>query len=517
MIECREPATRAPLGRVAVDGAAEVADVVRRARVAQASWRRSSFALRRRVLGRLLEQLLDHKDELCEVIVRASGKTRENALMGEIWPVAEKLRWTIRHGEEHLRPEPVSSGLLVHKRATIEYRPRGVVGAIVPWNYPLQNVMNPVIPALMAGNGCVVKASEWVAWSSARFERMIHDALAAEGIATDLVRVINGYGETGRALVQAGVDVVVFIGSVGNGRRVVEASASRLVPVILELGGKDPLIVCDDADLEQAAHAAMNGCFINCGQNCVASERILVHDQIHDAFEARVAALAKGLRQGPPLGPAVVDVGAMATPLQREVVIRLIDDAVARGARVVTGGRAVLAAHGEYVAPTILADVTPDMAIMQEETFGPVMLLCRVRDDDHAIEVANGTRFGLGASVLSRDRRRARRIADRLDAGMAAINDFGGMTYMAQDLPFGGVKESGFGRLNGRDGLRALTQPRALLDDRLPLHMPSKLYPVGAGTYARVGSLLDLAYGPGVRRRLAAISDLVRQATGGRA
>jgi acyl-CoA reductase-like NAD-dependent aldehyde dehydrogenase len=372
--------------------------------------------------------------------------------------------------------------------------------------------MNPIIPALMAGNGCVVKASEWVAWASARFERIVHEALAAEGIATDLVRVVNGYADTGKALVESGVDAIVFIGSVANGRRVLEASATRLVPVVLELGGKDPLIVCDDADLEQSVHAAMSGCFINCGQNCVASERILVFDGIYDAFEQRVGAFARSLRQGPPLGAKVVDVGAMVTPLQRQIVERLVADAVARGARIVAGGASVLTDEGEYFAPTVLADVTPDMDIMQEETFGPVMLLCRVRDEDHAIDVANGTRFGLGSSVMSRDRRRARRIADRLEAGMTAINDFGGMTYMAQDLPFGGVKESGFGRLNGRDGLRSLTHATAVLDDRLPFHGATVLYPVGARDYAVVSGILDLMYGPGVRRRWGALVDLVNEA-----
>jgi acyl-CoA reductase-like NAD-dependent aldehyde dehydrogenase len=278
-------------------------------------------------------------------------------------------------------------------------------------------------------------------------------------------------------------------------------------------------VVCDDAELDQAAHAAMNGCFINCGQNCVASERILVEAGIYAAFEARVGALTRALRQGAPLGGAgskeTVDLGAMVTPLQRQVVERLVADAVARGARVVAGGSTVLSDQGEYFAPTVLADVTPDMDIMREETFGPVMLLCKVRDDAHAIEIANATRFGLGSSVMSKDHARARRIADRLEAGMTAINDFGGMSYMAQDLPFGGVKESGFGRLNGRDGLRALSHPKALLEDRFPIHRASPIYPVGPRDYERVGRVLDLAYGPGIRRRLRGLAAIVRDLRGG--
>jgi len=302
-IVCVEPSTRARLGTVRVASAADVAEAVRRARAAQAAWRETSFAVRRRVLGRVLEHVVDHADELCELICRTSGKTRENAMMGEIWPVAEKLRWTIAQGERHLRPERVPAGMLIHKKASIEYQPRGVIGAIVPWNYPLQNVMNPAIPALMAGNAAVIKASEWVSWSSARFQRIFDEALSAEGFSPDLVRVVDGYGETGAALVRGGVDAVIFIGSVPNGRRVLEAAARALVPVILELGGKDPMIVCDDADLEQAAHAAMNGCFINCGQNCVAAERILVEDAVYDRFERRVAMPPTSTSSPPSGGP----------------------------------------------------------------------------------------------------------------------------------------------------------------------------------------------------------------------
>jgi acyl-CoA reductase-like NAD-dependent aldehyde dehydrogenase len=465
--------------------------------------------VRRRVLERVLAHVVDHADDLCEVVCRASGKTRDNAMMGEIWPVAAKLRWTIANGERHLGPERVPSGLMAHKRASIEYAPRGVIGAIIPWNYPLQNVMNPAIPALMAGNACVIKASEWVAWSSARFQRIFDEALTAEGFSKDLVRVVDGFGETGAALIGAGVDAVIFIGSVPNGRRVLESAARALVPVILELGGKDPLIVCDDADLEQSVHAAMNGCFINCGQNCVAAERILVHTAVYDRFEARVSELTRALRQGPPLG-GIVDVGSMATPLQLDLVDGLVQRAVAEGARLVTGGHRTLGAEGAYFEPTILADVTPAMEIMQEEVFGPVMLLARVRDDDDAVAVANATRFGLGSSVMCGDARRARRIARRLDAGMTAINEYGGITYMVQDLPFGGVKDSGFGRLNGRDGLRALTHPRALLEDRLPFGFANKLFPVAPKSYAATRSAIDLLYGPGLGRRARGLGGLVR-------
>ncbi len=513
VIECVEPTTRRSLGTVRALSPAEVQEVVERARTAQVALRRASFAKRRRVLERMLQTVLDEKEELVDVVCRVSGKTRENALTGEIWTVAERLRWHIANGEKHLRPERVSSGLLVHKRATIEYLPRGVVGGIVPWNYPLQNVMNPIIPAIISGNACVVKASEWVAHASARFEKIAQDALEAEGLPRDLVRIVDGYAETGRALVESGVDVLIFIGSVPNGRRVLEASVKNLTPVVLELGGKDPLVVCDDAHIEQAAHAALGGTYINCGQNCVASERILVMDGAYESFENAIAGLVRDFRQGPPLEGRTVDVGGMVTPLQLQLVDGLVRKAIAQGARVVAGGAPTLEDRGSFFRPTVLADVTPDMEIFQEEVFGPVMLLCRVRDDAHAIEVANATRFGLGASVFSRDAKRARRIADAIESGMVAINDFGGMTYMAQDLPFGGIKESGFGRMNGRDGLRSLCNARAVLEDRIPLlHVPSKLFPVGDRDFASASRVVDLMYQPTLAGKLRAAGAFVRSA-----
>ncbi|MCH9687717.1 MAG: aldehyde dehydrogenase family protein [Deltaproteobacteria bacterium] len=508
-IRCFDPATRDHLGTVAVDSPVQVREAIARAREAQIGWAETDFALRRRVLQRVADAVLDQVDGLVDLIVRDSGKTRENALMGEVWTVLEKLRWTMSQGPRHLRPEPVSSGLLVHKRARLEYRPLGVMGAIIPWNYPFQNIMNPLIPALMAGNGFVVKPSEWVAWSARPFVQLVRDALEAEGQSPELVQVVQGYGETGQALIAGGIDKLVFIGSVHNGRRVLEAAARTITPVVLELGGKDPFIVCDDADLTQAAHAALSGCFISAGQNCVAAERLLVFDAVYDEFTTLVGDLVQGMRQGGP-NDGLVDVGAMVTPMQLDLVEGLVDRAVAQGARVVAGGHRVLNEQGDFFAPTVLADVTPQMEIMQEETFGPVMLLCRVRDDHDAIAVANGTSFGLSSSVFSRDRDRARTIAGRLEAGMTAINDFGGMTYMAQDLTFGGVKDSGYGRINGREGLRACCNVKAVLDDRFPVGFANKLFPVASGDFARIKGAVRLVYGQGLRRKLGGVADLVR-------
>ncbi|MBW2716753.1 MAG: aldehyde dehydrogenase family protein, partial [Deltaproteobacteria bacterium] len=297
-IDCFDPANRKYLGEVIVDSPTAVIEAVASARAAQRAWGLASLKTRKQVLQRLLEFIIEHADQICSAVVSDSGKTRENAMLGEIWPVCEKLRWTIRHGEKHLRPERVSSGLMLHKKAAIEFHPLGVIGIICPWNYPFQNIFGPVIPALMAGNAVVVKVSEWSAWSSVYFQRIFDQVLTAAGFSPDLVKIVNGYAETGAALVSSGVDSLVFTGSVENGRRVLAESARNLTPVILELGGKDAMIVCDDADLEQSIHAAVNGVFINAGQNCMLAERLLIFDSVFDEFRDRMIELTRTLTQG---------------------------------------------------------------------------------------------------------------------------------------------------------------------------------------------------------------------------
>ena len=508
VIECFDPGNGKHLGRQKATSTRGVHEAVAKARESQEVWKRTSFSQRRAVLTRMLDHVLDHIDELCRVTSRDAGKTLENSALGEIWPVCEKLRWTLKNGKKYLRPERVSSGLLLHKKAFIEYHPLGVVGIIAPWNYPLQNILGPVIPALMAGNGCVVKVSEAVAWSSTRFKRIFDEVLAASGLPTDLVQIINGYGATGEALVHSPIDLLIFTGSMENGRRVVEGSAEHLIPVILELGGNDPMIICDDAALEEAVHSALAGAFIACGQNCLAAERILVFEGIYDLFLERVKPLVDNLRQGYPLGNGTVDLGAIVSPFQVDIIEALVNDAVKKGASILTGGKRVLEGQGQYFAPTILTDVTEDMEIWRRETFGPVMVIRKVKDEKEAIAVANDIHYGLSSTVFTRSSSRAKRLARDLQAGSTCINGFG-ITYMAQDLPFGGTKGSGYGRLNGREGLRALTNQKAVLYDRFPLHLPPRLYPVRSGHYERIKASLDLIYRRGLGKKFKALLKLL--------
>lgn len=508
IIPCINPATGEALGHRNAASAADVDIAVAKARAAQQSWGQSSFRQRRAVLNHILDHILEHADDICAAVVTDSGKSWENALLGEVLTVTNKIKWLNKYGEKHLKPERVSSGMLAHKKARIEYLPLGVVACIVPWNYPFQNIFGSLLAPLMAGNAVIIKASEAVAWSTERFQKITDEALQKEGFSPDTVQIINGYGETGAALVQSRVDKILFIGSVPNGRKIVEGSAKHLTPTVMELGGKDPMIICDDANLEHAVHSALGGCFINLGQNCIASERVIVHAGIHDAFVAEVTKIAANMRQGNPIGPAAVDVGSLTSPMQVDIVAELVGDAIANGAKAVAGGKRPNG-PGHFYPPTVLVDVTPDMRIANEEVFGPVMLIMKVASDEEAIALTNSVDFALQSSIFSNDRKRAEHIASQIHAGGCCINDFG-QCYLAQDLPFGGVKYSGFGRLNGRDGLRAYTNARAVLTDRFPFVIPPKLFPVKAGDYEKSRAGIRLMFSRSWPDKFRSLIELIR-------
>ncbi len=507
-IECRDPATGAALGRVSVHSPEEVRERIGRARLAQRQWAETSFRERRQVLRALLSRIVDEQEAICRAAVRDSGKTMVDASLGEVVPVCEKLRYTIRRGARDLRPERRASGLLAHKKGWIEYQPLGVVGVICPWNFPFHNLMCPLIPALFAGNGVVAKVSEWSSWSSAYYLELIRSVLRQHGQQGDLVQVVTGFGDTGAALVDGGVDKVFFTGSPGNGRKVVSESAQTLTPVVLELGGKDPMIVCDDANLDHAVRQAMLGVYTACGQMCVGVERVYVFDDIYDAFVTRVTEAARNLRQGPPL-EALVDVGSMTMPKQLDIIEDLLRDATEKGARVLTGGKRNQRAGDQFFEPTILVDVDHRMRITQEEQFGPVMVIIKVRSDEEAISLANDSRYGLGSSVFTQNRARGERMARRIRSGMTVVNDYG-IAYMMQALPFGGVGVSGYGRINGREGLRACCHVKTMVSDRLPISAGVSVYPIKKQTYPISAAAVRVLFGSGLKQRVRGINQLVQ-------
>jgi succinate-semialdehyde dehydrogenase/glutarate-semialdehyde dehydrogenase len=409
--------------------------------------------------------------------VREAGKTRLEALGMEIILVADLVRYFTKHAAEMLEPEPITLHLLKHRASYLHYVPRGVVGVIAPWNFPLSIPLGETMMALIAGNAVVLKPSEVTPLIALKARELY---LAAE-LPPDLFQIVTGRGPTGAALIDSGIDYCVFTGSVPTGKKVAAACGERLIPCTLELGGKAPAIVCGDADLDRAAKAIVWGGFANSGQVCASVERVYAVDSIHDALVARIVGHAKELRQGDASGSQDVDLGAMAWDQQVSHVEKLVENAVAGGARLETGGQRK-PGPGMFFAPTVLSGCTQDMDVMRKETFGPVIPIMRVHTEDEAVKLANDSHLGLLAYVFTRDRERGKRLAERIEAGTVMINDVLN-TYACPETPWGGVKHSGIGRTHSMIGLRELCETRHVNHDRVALGREVWWYPYKEGTY----------------------------------
>jgi len=512
-VPCYDPATMNFLGFVPDMTPEEVLAAIESARVAQKAWAQTSFETRRRFLRILLKYTVDHQEEICKLAGMESGKVMVDAAFGETLVTCEKISWVVANGERYLRPERRGTSFLMpYKRPRVEYHPVGVMGAIVPWNYPFHNFMNPLIANLMAGNALVLKVSEHASWSAGHFLRVARAALRAVDGPEDLVQVCTGYAEAGKALVTGGVDKLIFVGSPAVGRKVMELASRTLTPVVLELGGKDPIVICEDVDLNTAVPIALRGSFQSCGQNCAGCERVLVRAELYDEFLRMASEATCSLRPGSVADGASVDYGAMCMPQDPARMQSLIDDAVKDGARVLAGGALPPAGSvGQFYPPTVLADVTPKMRIAQEEVFGPVMCVFKITSDDEAVEICNGCPFGLGSNVFARDAKRANRIAAQLKCGMSSINDFA-TTYMCQSLPFGGVKDSGFDRFAGIEGLRGCCVAKAVVEDVWPFStaIPAPLkYPVSSKAFQFCTGLITMFYGSNLRVQACGLVKLI--------
>ncbi|KAL0487064.1 aldehyde dehydrogenase [Acrasis kona] len=463
-------------------------------------WGATNFNERRIVLNELLKKIIENKHQIAVASCRDSGKTLFEAYLGEVLTTCEKIRYIVEYGEEALQTEQRRVPLaLFTKKAQVEYHPLGVIGMIVPWNYPFHNILGSLVTALYTGNAVVIKVSEWVTWSLVHvFEDIIHSALIDCGYSPDIVQFVIGYGDAGEAVIRGGVDHVFFIGSPETGKRVMRAAADTLTPVTLELGGKDPFIICQDANYDIALEIAVRSIFINCGQNCVASERFYVHEDIYEKFVKDAVDRVKVLRQGHPDGGRnVVDCGAMTMTGQIEKIEQLVKEAVNGGAQVRIGGQRNIEQKGQFYKPTIITGLTPEMRICKEECFGPVMLVIPWRRDQDVIEMANSTEFGLGSYVFSKDYKRAHWISSQLVAGVTMVNDYG-LFYLIQSLPFGGAKTSGFGKFGGVEGLRAFCRVKSFVTDRFAFQMavPAFIsYPTREDSHKVIAKAVDLIYG----------------------
>ncbi len=469
-----DPSTFDYLGETKAMSEAEVKEAVRKAREAQKVWKKSTFQTRRLLMRTMLRYFTENQENCARVAVRESGKTMLDALIGEVLVTCEKLTWLAGSGEQYLQREYRDTGkMMMMKRVYVEYVPLGVIGAIVPWNYPFHNVFNPVSAALFSGNAIVIKVSEFASWSIRYYKAIIDACLEAVGAPKDLVQFVTGYGATGAALVKSGVDKVIFVGSPQVGAIVAKAASDNLTPVVLELGGKDPFVVCDDADVQSIVQTACRGVWQNMGQNCAGPERFFVYEKVYDEFCDGVVKIVKQMKIGASLEDPTIDCGAICMgPRQMCHYQKLVDDAVLKGAKVLAGGFIPPAnsplGKGSFYPPTILADIPENALIAQEEIFGPIMAIFKVKNnsDEEAIRMANNCDFALSSCAFSGDANRAKKIAARLDAGMSAVNDLEGCTYMSQSLPFGGFKKSGYDRFAGPEGLRGLCLIRSVCEDR---------------------------------------------------
>ncbi|MDT5270549.1 MAG: hypothetical protein QOH49_2735 [Acidobacteriota bacterium] len=459
-----DPATGEEVGRVPLRSADEVAAAVERARAAQKGWGALSFKERAAVVMRARALVLEGMDEIAELISRESGKPAAEAIAMEIVPALDLMQFFARKAKRMLRPEKIDIGLyrFLGRTSIIEYRPLGVVGIISPWNFPWATPLGEVVMALMAGNAVVLKPSELTPFVGLK----VGEVFTRAGLPEGLLEVVTGDGTTGAALVEAGVDKIMFTGSVPTGKRVAEAAARRLLPVVLELGGKDPMIVFEDADISAASEAAVWGAFANSGQACASVERCYVHESIVEEFTRRVVEKAKALRQVADGGAC--DLGSMSSERQLRTVEEHVGDAVARGARVLAGGGRSkgCSERGWFHEPTVLDGVDHSMTVMREETFGPVLPIMAFRDEAEAVTLANDSPFGLTASVWTRDIRRGRRVASRIEAGTIMVNEVL-YTHGIAQTPWGGVKQSGLGRTHGRLGLLEMVAPYHIHVNRL--------------------------------------------------
>ncbi|MCC7077742.1 MAG: aldehyde dehydrogenase family protein [Acidimicrobiia bacterium] len=488
-LESRNPATGELLGKVPVMGQAEVDTAVARAREAARTWGAMSHAERRRHLTAFRRELGRRVEDMGDLIHRENGKPVLDSVQEVLVSCIHLDHATLR-AEKALATQRVKTGLMANVRATISYHPLGVIGVIGPWNYPLFTPMGSIGYALAAGNTVVFKPSELTPLVGRLLEEIAADSLPDRYI----LQTVTGDGRTGGALAASAVDKLAFTGSAGTGRKVMAAAAANLTPVVMELGGKDPMIVAADADAKEAAKYAVYGALTNAGQACVSVERCYVVGDQYDEFVQTATEAASKVKVGGDDG----QIGAITRPQQVDIIRDHLEDAVAKGAKVLTGGPEKIS--GNFVEPTVLVDVTDDMRIMTDETFGPVLPVIRVDSADEAIERANDTEFGLGSSVFGEAG--IVEMAERIKSGMTAVNSV--MTFSAiPTLPFGGIGESGFGRIHGDEGLKEFSRTKAIAHQKFSIPgVTMEFAPDQKSATKLVKVLTKQAFGGGIVDRL---------------
>jgi acyl-CoA reductase-like NAD-dependent aldehyde dehydrogenase len=492
-IEVMNPATGRVITTLAACTPERLAEMAGRARAAQPEWQALGFEGRGKILRRMQKWVLDNAQRVIDTVVSETGKTREDVTL-EMTLTAMGFGFWAKRAPKYLSDERVRSAspFLLGRKLIVRYEPVGLAGIIGPWNYPLVNNIGDAVPALAAGNAVILKPSSVTPLSSLLME----EGLRTCGIPDGVFQVAVGRGALGEDLIDL-VDFIMFTGSTETGRRVMERAAKTLTPVSLELGGKDPIIVLRDANIERAANAAVFWSMQNAGQTCISVERAYVEEPIYDEFVRRVAEKTAVLRQGVPRDFGSVEVGSFINPPQAEIVEAHVQDAVSKGARVLSGGRRP-PGEGAYFEPTVLADVDHSMACMTEETFGPTLPIMKVSDVEEAIRMANDSPYGLQASVFTGDIARGEWVARRIQAGAVVVNDCGA-NYSALEAPMGGWKSSGVGVRHGPEGIRKYTQRQTIVLTRFAPKKDLYMFPYNRVRSGLLLKAVKLLYGRGPR------------------
>ena len=492
------PATGMLLRELECTSEADVQTAVAQAQAAQSAWNEVGVRSRVAILREFQRKLQEKKSEIAEAITREAGKPVAEALTTEVLVVLDAARFLIDNAHRLLRDEPVPHGNLVTKlkRGYLVREPYGVIGIISPWNYPFSIPATEALAALVAGNAVVLKPSESTSLVALELDSLVH----AAGVPHDVFQVVVGDGATGAALLHSPIDKLMFTGSVATGKRIAAVAAERLLPVVLELGGKDPMLVLDDADVDVASSAAVWGAFLNAGQTCLSVERCYVHRSLYEEFLRACVEKTKKLHVGRGIDHDT-DVGPMIHERQLRIVESHVEDAVTRGARALAGGSRSPELGKNFYKPTVLAEVTQAMRIMREETFGPVLPVMAFDSDEEAVRLANDSEFGLAASVWTRDRARGEHIARRIQAGTVMVNDVLSC-YGISEAPHGGVKSSGIGRSHGRLGLEEMVRIKYLDVDLMSGMKKVWWYGYGATFTRQMEGFVDMQFARALGARL---------------